>query len=43
MLILETYFTNKNYVKISYNIYDRHPSGRAYERIVVIIKNTSLI
>ena len=27
---IQKHFTNKNYVKISYNIYDKHPSGRAY-------------
>ena len=40
MLISETHFTNKNYIKIpNYTIYDTmHPSGRAQGGTAVIIK-----
>ena len=42
MLISETHFTDKNYLKIhGYNIYHtQHPSGKAHGSTVIIIKSS---
>lgn len=42
MLISETHFTNKSYMKIpKYTIYDtKHPNGSGYGGTAVIIKNS---
>ena len=42
MLISETHFTCKSYLKIrGYNIYDtKHPDGTAHGGAAIIIKNT---
>ena len=40
MLISETHFTNKNFLKIHGRKHTQHPSGRAHGVSAIIIKST---